>query len=60
MLADVDSKSFLISAKLHSWSSLVFDGEDGGLVFESFFGPILFDYIKNITKLVIFSENCVS
>ena len=60
MLADVDSISLLISARLHSWSLLVFDGEGGGLVFESFLGPILFNYNKNITKLIAFNENCVS
>lgn len=60
MLADADSLSFLISAKQQSGSLLVFEGEGDVLVFESFFGPILSDYIKKITKLITFSENCVS
>ena len=59
MLADADSISFLISVKLHYWSTLVFEGKGGGLIFESFFGPILFDYRNSITKLVTFGENCV-
>ena len=54
MLTDVDSISFLISLKLHSWSLLVFDGKGGTLVFESSFGPFLFNYNKNISKSVTF------
>ena len=57
MLADVDLISFLISRKLLSWSLLVFDGECGGLVFRSYFGPILFDYNRSITKSVTLCGN---
>ena len=60
MLADADSLSFLISAKQQSGSLLVFEGEGDVLVFESFFGLILFDYSKKITTLVTFSKNCFS